>query len=179
MLHSELYFDRLAAAYVRGMLRSSEAYPDYSAYDTTRFEVIVLAGLPGVGKDAWIRQCGCDLPVISLDALRTELSIPPDKPQGRVIAAAKQRARELLRIDQGFIWNATNITRSLRQQLIDLFTAYRARVRIVYLDAAYPKLLRRNRARTHSVPEKIIASLAAKLDLPDVTEAHTVDYVTN
>jgi type I restriction enzyme S subunit len=67
-----------------------------------------------------------DLPMIALDDLRAEMEIDPADDQGAVVQAAKARARELLRRQQPFAWNATNITRSLRRQLVDLFTDYGA-----------------------------------------------------
>jgi predicted kinase len=63
-----------------------------------------------------------------------------DRDRGRVIYAAKDKAREYLRSKQSFVWNATNTTRSLRQQLIDFFVNYQARIRIVYLEVSLDEL---------------------------------------
>jgi predicted kinase len=103
--------------------------------------------------------------------------VSPDEPQGAVVQAAKGRARELLRRGKPFVWNATNISRRLRGPLIDLFAGYRARVRIVYLDAPFDTILARNRARPSPVPERAIVRMLEKVELPDATEAHAVDYV--
>jgi putative nucleotidyltransferase with HDIG domain len=149
---------------------------EYRAYDDTWGEVVLLAGLPGAGKDTWLRDHLPSLPVVSLDAIRAAQGIDPAAPQGAVVAAAKEQARTLLRRRQPFAWNATNLTRMLRDPLIDLFMGYAARVRIVYCDAPIETLLRRNRARAAPVPETVVHRLAGKLDLPDLTEAHQVDY---
>jgi predicted kinase len=93
-----------------------------------------------------------------------------------VVRAAKDRAREWLRRRQPFAWNATNLTRHLRDPLIDLFLGYGARVRVVYVDAPLGVVLQRNRDRPSPVPEGVILRLAAKLELPDLTEAHRVEY---
>ena len=79
--------------------------------------------------------------------------------------------------EQPFVWNATNITRLLRRQLINLFAGYGARVRIVYVDAPLEVILRRNRARPDPVPERVIARMLEQFELPDPTEAHIVDYI--
>jgi predicted kinase len=155
---------------------SEQKYPDYVAYDDTKFEVVLMAGLPGVGKDTWIRQYLSSWPVISLDEIRKHLQISPEGNQGLVIQEAKERARAYMRQQQSFVWNATNVTRALREQLVDLFVAYGARVRIVYLDAALDTILQQNRNRAGSVPESVINKLIDKLDVPDPTEAHTVDW---
>ena len=151
--------------------------PTYAAYDDTVSEATLMSGLPGAGKDTWIVRHAPDLPVISLDMIRRELKVTPSDDQGVVAALAKSRARELLRRQQSFIWNATNITRALRTSLIDLFAAYHARIRIVYVDAPWEVILRRNQEREASVPEPVIARMLRKLEVPDRTEAHTVEWV--
>ncbi len=153
---------------------SKHTHPDYVAYDDTTFEVVLMAGLPGVGKDSWLVQHLNDWPVISLDEIRKVLQISPEGNQGRVIQAAKEHARIYMRQQQSFAWNATNVTRTLREHLVNFFVSYGARVRIVYLDAPLAMILRRNKSRSASVPETVMSKLLDKLDVPDLTEAHMV-----
>jgi len=152
--------------------------PDYEAYDDTQFEVVLMSGLPGVGKDSWISQHLADLPVISLDHLRQELDVTPGEGQGPVIQAARAEAREFLRARQPFVWNATNITKTLRRQLIDFFANYHARVRLIYLDAPFDVITSRNAARPNRVPEHIMLHMLRKLEVPDLTEAHRVEWIS-
>ena len=140
-------------------------------------EVVLLSGLPGAGKDTWVAAHRADWPVVSLDGIRRELRISPSADQGAVAHEAWSRARDLLRHRVSFIWNATNVTRALRAQLIALFAAYHARISIVYLDAPYDTLLARNRIRPHPVPEAVIDRLARRLEVPDATEAHAVQWI--
>src|SRR5262249_2282324 len=149
--------------------RKEGGNPDYEAFDDTRFEVVMMSGLPGAGKDGWIKSHLPGMPVISLDAIREELDIPARKNQGAVVSEAKRRAREYLREAVSFVWNATNTTRSMRRQLIDLFASYKARVRIVYVECPFDELMRRNRARSEPVPAAVIKKLASQLDIPDLT----------
>jgi len=151
----------------------------YPAYDETEFEVIVMCGLPGAGKDSWIASNVPDWKVVSLDAIRDELKIAPDENQGAVITHAKELARTYLRTKTNFVWNATTITRQTRRQLVDLFTDYGARVRIVYLETEWSDLLRRNQERADNVPLKVIRNFANRLEIPNLTEAHQVDWVVN
>jgi predicted kinase len=155
---------------------NERAHPDYAAYDDTTFEVVLMAGLPGVGKDSWVAQHLNDWPVISLDEIRKVLQISPEDNQGQVIQTAKEQARIYMRQQQSFTWNATNVTRPLREQLVNFFASYRARVRIVYLDAPLEMILGRNKKRSASVPETIMNKLLDKLDVPDMTEAHMVQW---
>jgi predicted kinase len=94
-----------------------------------------------------------------------------------VIAEARELARTYLRQHKSFVWNATNVTRSRRGRLIDLFIDYGARVRIIYLEVPPAEVLRRNRERERVVPEGVIWNMAAHLELPEITEAHHVDWI--
>jgi AAA domain len=77
--------------------QSEQRDPTYLAYDDTSFEVVLMSGLPGVGKDTWVRKHLGTLPMISLDEIRKELKVAPHQNQAKVIQLARLRARELLR----------------------------------------------------------------------------------
>ncbi len=160
-------------------LHSARGDPAYQAYDDTRCEVVVLVGLPGVGKDTWIRANLPGWPVISLDALRRELGIRPTDDQGYLIQVARERARELLRQHRSFVWNATNVTRLQRRRVLDLAVAYHARTRLIYLDAPFAEILHRNLTRHTIVPEQVIYRMLDNLEMPDMSEAHRVEWVQN
>lgn len=151
--------------------------PDFPAFDDTRGEVLLLSGLPGSGKDTWAREHAGGLPVIALDALRTEMDVDPADAQGAVVAAARERAKLLLREGAPFAWNATNVTRAVRDGLVRLFASYRARISIVYVEAPWPEIVRRNRERRSPVPLAVMERLAAKLEVPTPAEAHEVRIV--
>jgi predicted kinase len=145
-------------------------------HDDTRLEVIVMCGLPGAGKDRWIAQNASGWPIVSLDAIRKASGISPEDNQGAVGAQAKERARAYLRQAQPFVWNATNTTRAMRRQLVELLNNYHAAVRIVYVETAWRELLRTNATRADPVPQSVLQRLAARVEMPSMTEAHTVDY---
>jgi len=151
--------------------------PAYAAYDDTRLTVTVLSGLPGAGKDWWIAESRPDRPVVSLDRLRAELRIKPTDDQSPVVAAAREQAREHLRAGRSFVWNATNVSRRLRDQTIGLVADYHGRVDLVAIEASPEVLRRRNQAREHPVPDAVIDRLAWRWEAPDRTEAHELTYV--
>jgi predicted kinase len=149
--------------------------PSYEAYDDTRCEVVLMSGLPGAGKSRWVAQ-NLGIPVISLDDLRQRLKVGSTGDQGPVVFQARETAREYLRRGESFAWDATNLTRDLRGRLIDLFAEYRARVRIVYVDATRSRLLEQNRSRGRPVREGVIEQMTRNWEVPDLTEAHRVDW---
>ncbi len=156
--------------------QKEDASPEYAAYDDCKFDVVLISGLPAAGKDHWIRENLPGFELISLDLLRTEMNIRPEDEQGPVVARAKELAREHARAARSFVWNATNISRQMRSQLIRLVAGYKARIRIVYLETPYQELLRRNTQRPTKVPSGVIERLIDKLEIPDPTEAHTVSW---
>lgn len=145
---------------------------EYVPHEDFACEAVLLVGLPASGKDTWVTAHAGERPVVHLDSLRAELGVAPEGDQAPVVAEARQRAREHLRARRGLVWNATNTTRALRVRLVDLFMRYRARVRLVYREAPFEELLRRNAARPHPVPEAALRRLAGRLEVPGPEEAH-------
>ena len=103
---------------------------------------------------------------------------PTDKSaNGWVVQEAKKIARAYLRKGQDFIWNATNITTLMRFQLINLFAGYGARVKVVYVEKDYSVWRKQNREREYPLPESVLDSMLGKLEVPQLTEAHEVEYL--
>lgn len=159
--------------------RDDQRSPHVEAYDDTKVEVTVMSGLPGAGKDRWVSAEASDIPVVSLDAIRGALGVDPAGKQGQVIQAARELAREHLRASRPFVWNATNVSRPLRKQVVDLCADYDARVKIVYLEVPHRVLIEQNREREGRVPRAVIAKLLGKWSVPDETEAHAVVWAAD
>jgi len=159
-------------------LQSEDGYIDYIPFEQPQCEVVLMSGLPGAGKDSYIKKHFKDMPIISLDALRESMKVQPTDSDGngRVIQAAKEQARVYLRAHQSFVWNATNTTRQMRTQLIELFTSYNSSVKIVYVEAPWQQLFKQNRNREAVVPASVLGKLAGKLEVPALWEAHEVVY---
>lgn len=89
----------------------------------------------------------------------------------------KEYARELMRRQRSFVWNATNVTRHTRDELIDLFTVYKGKTTIVYLDTPIQRVIAQNRGRIRQVPENVIYRFPEKMEPPGLTEAHRLIVV--
>lgn len=159
-------------------IQKEDAHPEYIPFEQPETAVVLLSGLPGAGKDTFVRKYYKDWPVISLDALREKRGADyRDKTgNGQAIQEAKEQAKIYLRRRQPFVWNATNITRQLRSQLIELFLTYKASVKIVYLEVPYKKLIGQNKNREAVVPEAALERLIDKLEVPATWEAHEVEF---
>lgn len=158
------------------LFHGASVWKDQALYDDSWGEIILLCGLPGTGKDAWIRANHPDLPVVSLDDVRAEMEVLPGDNQGRVVQAARERAKALLREKRPFVWNATSLT-GLRAQQIALFEQYHTRVRLVYLETPWEENLRRNASRPDAVPEDVIDGMLRRLEPPERFEAQTVEWI--
>lgn len=158
-------------------LSGKDIIPEAELYNDTWGEVILLSGLPGTGKDTWIRENCPHMPMISLDETRRELGISPTENQRKVVDVARDRAKELLRAKRAFVWNATNLSPMVRSRQIQLFSQYGAACRIVYLETEWGEQFRRNAARAEVVPESAICRMMDDLVLPEVKEAHRVDWL--
>ncbi len=162
-------------------LQHENAYPNYEPFEQPECEVILMSGLPGAGKDSYIKKHYSDWQVISLDDMRLKKGISTtDKTgNGQIIQEAKEQARIYLRKQQSFVWNATNTTTQMRTQLIDLFMLYKAKVKIVYVEVSYQNLVNQNKNRDAVVPISVLEKLAHKLEVPTLWEAHEVVYHVN
>lgn len=160
-------------------MQHDDAYVDYTPFERSAFKVILLSGLPGAGKDTFIKKHYPDWPVISLDQMRTDRSISPtDKTgNGQIVQEAKEQARVYLRKQKSFVWNATNTTSQMRMQLIELFTTYKAAVQIIYIEVPFQHLHNQNKNREAVVPSAVLDKLTYKLEVPALWEAHEVTYI--
>lgn len=150
---------------------------DTDLYDSTEFEVIMMAGFPLSGKDTYVEEHLKGLEVVCLDHIREEFHISPAKSSKRVVQIGKDRAKEYLRKKESFVWNATNLIKDYRKGLYDLFTSYKARVHVIYLETPYQELLRRNKIRERKVPPEVIDHMIERFDMIEPYEAYQVDYL--
>ena len=161
-------------AYLKGRLK----WADGELYDDTWGQVVLLCGLPGTGKDTWIRENCPGMPVVSLDEIRREMKVSPAESQGPVAVEARERARAYLRARQPFVWNATNLTPQVRRHQLQLFSDYGAAAEIHYLETTWAEQLRRNRCRPEAVPEAAICRMLERLTPPQIPEAREVCWHT-
>ena len=160
----------------RMLFKGASVWPEQALFDDRWGEVVLLCGLPGTGKDTWIRANCPGMPVVSLDDCRRELGVKPTEEQGPVVRLARERALALLRDRTPFVWNATSLT-GLRSKWVELFERYGARVRIVFLETGWEENLRRNGSRAAFVPKDVIGGMLDRLEPPERWEADRVEWL--
>ncbi len=154
---------------------SEETYP-VELFDDTSYEVIVLAGVAGSGKDTYYSKHHAHLPVISMDDIRKELKIRPDDRagQGKVARLAYERAKEFCRKKQSFVWNSTNLTQELRARLFNALRVYNPRFTLIYLETSQANIFQR---RKEDIKSSILERMIGQLDMALVGEGHEVKWV--
>lgn len=158
-------------------LSGKKVLPQYGLFDITWGEVIMMCGLPGVGKDTWIKNNYPELPTVCPDDIRREYGLSATGDQTKVFALASEQAKHYLRRHIPFIWNATSLDARLRAKHIELFASYGASVRLVYLETSYGEELSRNENREHKVPKSAIDRMISGFSLPERREAHKVEWI--
>lgn len=148
----------------------------YTPHLNDRCTVTLMSGLPGAGKDTWLARHRPKTPVVALDAIREALDIEATENQGEVVQTAREKCREHLRTGRSFAFNATNITRQMRQRWINLFADYGAQIEIVYLEPPFATILTQNSRRTTPVPENVLLRLLQRLEPPTITECHSLIF---
>ena len=158
-------------------LNSDSIWHYQSLYNSHYGTVYLICGLPGTGKDTYIKKHFKDLDVISLDDVRKELKISPNDDQGIVYNYAKEKAKVLLRNKKSFVWNATNLSNMIRDKQLNLFHDYSASVKIIFLETDLKTNLERNKTRSAVVREDIILKLLSSINIPEAFEAEEVQWV--
>lgn len=156
-------------------------YRNIAMFDDSKFNVYMMSGIAGSGKDTLTQTRYSILPMISLDAIRREMGVDPTdkKGNGRVFQEAKERCKVLMREHKNFVFNATNITRDTRGKWISLFEEYGGKVIIEYVEVPYETLISQNHDRKYKVPEKVIDKMVGGLEIPQYDEAWDLRYNIN
>lgn len=157
--------------------RGADVHPDYPLFQEPGSHVTVMCGLPASGKDTWVAEHRKGLPVVSFDDARAELGLRHGENDGRAAHFAIDKAKELLRKKQAFVWNATHLSQQMRDRTLDLLYAYHAEVELVYLEQPRRELFRRNSRRDTTLTNKALEAMLRKWEIPVPTEAHIVTYM--
>lgn len=75
------------------------------------------------------------------------------------------------------IWDATNLRRDFRQQIINLSHNYGALITLVIFQCEESVYFSRNQQRSHPIPEAVLHRQLELMEFPELDEAHRVTIV--
>lgn len=153
--------------------------PDYKFHKDIGSEVIVLSGLPAVGKNTWCEKNCKGLEILSFDDAKEALGLSHGDNVGKAVHMVTDRAKELLRAKTPFVWNATHLSLQMRNKTLDLLYRYNAKVRLVYLESEESVIKSRNSKRDTTLPNSKIDTMLYKWEVPTRIEAHIVEYINS
>jgi predicted kinase len=139
--------------------------------DAKRTRIVLLVGLPGSGKSAYLERLG--VKALSSDAVRGLLADDEtDQSIHREVFATLRyllRRRLALRRPVTYL-DATHLTVRERRPYVKMGQLYGCAVEAVFFDVPLEVCLRRNRGRRRVVPEDVLERMAAKLTPPTIEE---------
>ncbi len=145
-----------------------------------KLSLVVLVGPSGAGKSTFARAHFLPTEVVSSDGCRAMLSddennlaVTPE-----AFALVHHIAAQRLAIGKLTAIDATSVRPEDRAPLVALARKYHCLPVAVVLNLPEEVCQERNRGRAKHVPERVWDRMFDKLDLPTVTEAHRVEYVT-
>ncbi len=144
-------------------------------------ELVLLCGPSGSGKTTWIEAHHQEAVVISLDSLRDAMGgrCRQKKVEGQVVQEGLKQLKVALARHETVIWDATNLRREHRRELVNLAEAYGAIVTLVTFLLSSDELHARNRRRAHQVPDQALDHQIRRFDLPYPFEAHELVIVNS
>ena len=173
----DLIFNNAISRWEAGKIFSpeSEIARSYS-YRESFPKVVLTFGISGSGKSTWIGKNLPDYTVISLDALRKKIlgSRSDQSQNSKIVHLAKEELKTLLRSNNKIVWDATNLRRDFRQQVISISRRYRALVTIVVFHCPETIYFERNRQRQHSIPEKVLIRQLQQIEFPELDEGDRI-----
>lgn len=152
---------------------------DQPYYDTHDFNVIVLCGMPASGKNTYVEKYFSNLEVISFDDAKEMFGIKHGQNDGKAVHYMKDKAKELLRKKETFVWNTTNLSKDMRKKTLDLIHNYHGKVELHYLEETENVIKTRNSKRDTTLPNDKIDTMLLKWEPPQTYETFEVKYIIN
>ena len=130
----------------------------------------ILTGLPGSGKSTLAKKI--DAVTISSDEIREYLYGDPNE-QGdpaEVFSYVNSITYDCLKYGMDVIYDATSLTRQLREDVINKFKDVTDFTICIYMDVPFEECLIRNFERSRNVPYDVMVNMNNRLEIPSADE---------
>lgn len=140
------------------------------------FKVYIMIGIPGSGKDTYIKTNLSTLPVICRDDIRTEIGLKGDKPMGNkkqesyVTEIFEERMKKYTLENQSFVINNTNVKKSYRDDYRSKILTLRPNAKFIYVYVEAPSIKVNKERRKGQMPLEVIDRMLNQLEFPYSTE---------
>lgn len=130
----------------------------------------VPVGIPGSGKSTYAKSLS-GVEIISTDGIRSELTGSEENQtqNNRVFKVAHSRLVKALRDGKDVVFDATNLTRRSRADLLRKMPSGTRAVAILF-HTPVDICLKQNQMRERHVPDSVILSMAKRLEEPTMEE---------
>lgn len=144
------------------------------------FNAYVMIGLPGSGKDTYIKNNLPNIKVLCRDDIRTEIGIKGEKPMGNkeqeseVTRIFFERLTECCKNREDFVINNTNVLRKYRDEYNKIIKQYDGTITYVYVEA--PSLEANKDRRKGQMPLDVIDRMLSYMEFPQRDEYDKIIY---
>ena len=145
------------------------------------FNVVIMIGLPGAGKDTYIKNAlDENTPVLCRDTIRTEIGLEGEKPQGNkkqeqeVTSIFEARMKKLCEEHKSFIINNTNLLKRYRENFNKMIVAHGGHPVYIYVEA--PTFEETKKRREGMIDPKVIEDMFWRFEFPELSECSLLAF---
>lgn len=138
------------------------------------FNITLMIGVSGAGKDTWVSEHLSDDIMLSRDNIRTEIGIKGEKPYGtkeqekEVTKIFNERLLEYCKNHKNIVINNTNLMRKYRSEFVKTVLPFNPSITFVYIEPN--EMGDRAKRRDGQIKKEIVDGMWDRLDFPDISE---------
>jgi predicted kinase len=149
-----------------------------------RIEVHIMCGVAGAGKSKYIIDNLQHLPVISRDRVREELGyvaaggkfLGTNEQEQNVTDIIVEQIRKFGENKTSFVYDGMNIKKKYIDSIKQLVLPYNPVIKVYYIETTKANILER---RKDQIDEGIILDMLQRVEIPQLTDVHQLNYLRN
>lgn len=141
-------------------------------------EIIVMVGLPGVGKSTVIKRDYPNYTVISSDDIIEKYAENEGKTYddvfqkyiGRATGEMKAKFRQAIKNNENIVWDQTNLSKKKRRGILNQVPQHYRKVAVVFNVSDSTRYERMDQRRGKSIPSHVVQSMEKAYQAPSKDE---------